>query len=120
MRKSFLLALSLGSALFLAACNNDDNAQNGNTPAGDVKNGVNDVMDDTRDVIDDTVDTVDPNARNGQTNESTMDNNTNVPNGSSGPNGDNGVTAPGAPSVNQEGIIEDQKDRNDKDKIDNR
>ena len=115
MRKALFVALSLSSALFLAACNNNDNAGNDNTPAGDVENGVNDVMDDTRDVIDDTVDTVDPNRDgNGQTNESTMDNNGNVPDA-----GVNGATTPGAPSVNQEDIIEDRKDRDDKDKVDN-
>ena len=116
MRKSLLVALSLSSALFLAACNSDDNAGNDNTGANDVKNGVNDVMDDTRDAIDDTVDTVDPNGNgNGQTNESTMDNNGNVPDA-----GVNGATTPGAPSVNQEDIIEDRNDRDDKDKMDNK
>ncbi|AMO84312.1 hypothetical protein B857_00954 [Solibacillus isronensis B3W22] len=129
MRKSALLvALSLGSLLFLSACNTNDNAGEDNL-GNDVKNGVNDVMDDTRDVIDDTVDTVDPdtdgrsgqNDMNGQTNESTIDNNhnSNVPNGSNGPNVENGATAPGAPSVNQEDIIEDRADRKDKDEVDN-
>ncbi|MEK5079261.1 hypothetical protein MKX73_10100 [Solibacillus sp. FSL W7-1436] len=124
MRKSALLvALSLGSLLFLSACNTNDNAGEDNL-GNDVEKGVNDVMDDTRDVIDDTVDTVDPdglsgqNGNNGQTNESTIDN-SNVPDGSSGPNGENGATAPGAPSVNQEDIIEDRADRKDKDKVDN-
>lgn len=81
-------------------------------------------------------DTIDPNGNNGtngnngvngnngqngsgQMNEGTINNDSNTPNGSSGPNGENGITAPGAPSVNQEDIIEDKKDRKDNDQIDN-
>ena len=125
MRKSALF-VTFCSLLFLVGCNMNDNTQNDDTPMQDVERGVDDAIDDTRDVIDDTVDSVDPDGRNGQTNESTIDNNNNnpnpnvnVPNGSSGPNGDNGVTAPGAPSVNQEDIIEDRADRKDNDQIDN-
>ena len=118
MRK-FVLVASLCSLFLLAGCNTD-NANRNNDTAGDVERGVNDTLNDTRDVIDDTIDTVDPNrSNNGGVNESTIDNNGAYPNGSSNPNVDNGVTAPGAPSVNQEGIIEDKADRDDKDKIDN-
>lgn len=115
----FVLAVGC-SALLLAGCNWNTADKNNDTPVEDVERGVNDTMNDTRDVIDDTIDTVDPNrSGNGNVNESTIDNNGAYPNGSSNPNGDNGVTAPGAPSVNQEDIIEDKKDREDQDKVDN-
>lgn len=125
----FVLAAGL-SALLLAGCNWNTADENNDTPANDVERGVNDTMNDTRDAIDDTIDTVDPNQGNGNgmdnngngnggVNESTIDNNGAYPNGSSNPNGENGVTAPGAPSVNQEDIIEDDRDRKDKDKVDN-
>lgn len=129
MRKSALF-VTFCSLLFLAGCNWNDNTRNDDTPMEDVERGVNDVMDETRDAIDDTADMVDPDGQSGengqgQTNESTIDGNSpnpnvNVPNGSSGPNGENGATAPGAPSVNQEDIIEDRDDRKDNDQIDNR
>ncbi|MEK4629907.1 MAG: hypothetical protein ABS944_12260 [Solibacillus sp.] len=121
MKKSTLFVAILSLSL-LAGCNWNDNKDNAATPVRDVENGVNDVMDDTRDAVDDTIDAVDPNAPrngNGQINEGTINNDLNRPNGTSGPNVDNGVTAPGAPSVNTEDIIEDKKDRNDKDNVDN-
>ena len=123
----FVLAVGC-SALLLAGCNWNTADQNNDTPAEDVNRGVNDTMNDTRDAIDDTIDTVDPNQSgngtngnngNGNVNESTIDNNGAYPNGSSNPNGENGVTSPGAPSVNQEDIIEDYRDRKDQDKVDN-
>lgn len=131
----FVLAAGL-SALLLVGCNSNTADQNNDTPADDVNRGVNDTMNDTRDAIDDTIDTVDPNQGNGNgtgnngngngtgngnggVNESTIDNNGAYPNGSSNPNGENGATAPGAPSVNQEDIIEDDRDRKDQDKVDN-
>ncbi|WP_274309123.1 hypothetical protein [Solibacillus daqui] len=119
MRTSAVM-VSVFSLFLLAGCNWNTAERDTTTPAEDVERGVDDVMDDTRDAIDDTIDTVDPNQpRNGEVNESTIDGNKTYPNGSSNPNGENGITAPGAPSVNQEDIIEDKKDREDKDKVDN-
>ncbi|MEK4698495.1 hypothetical protein MKX47_02800 [Solibacillus sp. FSL R7-0668] len=117
--RTIAVMVSALSLFLLAGCNWNTAERDATTPVEDVERGVNDVMDDTRDAIDDTIDTVDPNhPNNGNVNESTIDNGT-LPNGSSNPNGENGVTAPGAPSVNQEDIIEDNKDRKDQDKVDN-
>lgn len=118
-----VLFVSCFSLLLVTGCNNDDNNNDTETPMEDVENGGRDLMDDTRDAVDDTVDTVDPNAPGepGQVNEGTVDNGngTNVPNGSINQDGENGVTAPGAPSIKQEDIIEDDGDHKDKDKVDN-
>lgn len=116
--KPFVLLTTLTAMLLLAGCNWNNAERDTDNAVRDVENGVRDAADDTRDVIDETLDTVDPNNPNGHINEGTMDRNGAYPNGSSNPNGENGVTAPGAPSVNQEDIIEDNKDRKDKDKID--
>ena len=52
MWKSVLFVTSM-SLVFLAGCNDDDNnANNDNTPMEDVEKGANDAMDDTRDAID--------------------------------------------------------------------
>lgn len=118
--RTFAVMVGVFSLFLLAGCNSNTADRDTNSPVEDVKRGVDDVMDDTRDVIDDTIDTVDPNRpKNGEVNETTIDGNKTYPNGSSNPNGENGITAPGAPSVNQEDIIEDKKDRKDKDKMDN-
>ena len=119
MWKAALFASSL-SLMLLAGCNDDNNAN-------EAERGVEDAVDDTSDAIRDTVDPdrTSPNGTNdtnvpGTNNNGTVDTNPNTPNGSAGPGVENGVTAPGAPSENQEGIIEDKADMEDKDNLDNK
>ncbi|ATP38989.1 hypothetical protein CSE16_02540 [Solibacillus sp. R5-41] len=108
-----ILFVSVMSLALLAGCNTNNDKLNEETPMQDVENGVNDAMRDTRDAIDDTMDTVDPNINNngnlenkpGGVDEGTINNGTLVP------EVDNGTMAPGAPSVNQDDIIENSKDK---------
>ena len=119
------LIFSVMMVAMLAGCNWNKESSTDHPVRDTVEQGVDDVMNGTRDAVDNTIDAVDPNVRDtgdtvevpnntpGQVNEGTIHNGVNQP------NVNNGVTSPGAPAVNQEGIIEDQKDRVDNDKIDN-
>lgn len=101
-----ILFVSVLSLALLAGCNTNKDKLNEETPMQDVENGVNDTMRDTRDAIDDTVDAVDPN-RPGRVDEGVIENG----NGAVTPNVENGTVAPGAPSVQEENIIENSRDK---------